>query len=167
MAGANQASAKNTFGGWFVESWDKNSLSFPNGRKAELWEDVTEDHRTIQSTSHALGHGSRWTLLRCHLHSCGLVRNEDEWPWVVSISKWRVNRVWWAVLIKAWWKIDKLTCWTAWPKERARKKYFSHFSPIATLPRIFQQVTPPKSLETFWPNYRLSIVIDLRTWRFL
>ena len=36
----------------------------------------------------------------------------------------------------------------------------THTQSIA-IPRIFQQLTPKKSLETFWPKYRLSIVIGL------
>ena len=42
-------------------------------------------------------------------------------------------------------------------KKRQKKRVF----PIATLPEIFQQLTPKKSLETFWPNYRLCISIGL------
>ena len=83
-------------------------LSPLNGRFFFIWEDVTEDRTTTQVTSHSLrGHGSRWAFQRCYLHSCGLVRNKEEWPWVVSISRSNVNRAWWAVLIKAWWNIDK------------------------------------------------------------
>ena len=52
--------------------------------------------------------------------------------------------------------LDRMT------KKRARKKYFSHFPPIATLPGIFRRITPKKSLQTFWPNYRPSIVIGLK-----
>ena len=126
-----------TIGCWCVENWDKNSPSSPHGRKTEFWEDVTEEHRTTQATSHALGHGLRWTLQRCHLHSCDLVRIEEKWPWVVSTSRSKVNCVRWAVLIKAWWKIDKLTCWTAWPKKGPEKVYFSYFFPVATLTGIF------------------------------
>ena len=105
---------ESTFGGWCVENWGNSSLSSPNGRKTKLWENLTEDHRTTHATSHALGHGSRGTLRRCHLHSCGFVRNEEQWPWVVSISRSKVNRVWWTTLIKAWWKSDRLTYWIAW-----------------------------------------------------
>ena len=46
-------------------------------------------------------------------------------------------------------------------EKEQEKKHFSHFFPIATLPGIFQQITPKKSLETFRPNYRLSSVIGL------
>ena len=44
-------------------------------------------------------------------------------------------------------------------QQRARKKHFSHIFPIATLPGNFQQIIPPKKMQTFRPNYRLSIVI--------
>ena len=37
------------------------------------------------------------------------------------------------------------------------------FSSIATLPGIFQQITPTKSLETFWTDYGLCIVIGLNS----
>ena len=50
--------------------------------------------------------------------------------------------------------LDRMT------KTRARKNICNVF-PIATLPGIFQQITSPKSLETFWPNYWLCIVIGL------
>ena len=46
-------------------------------------------------------------------------------------------------------------------QKRASKKPLSHIFPIAKLPGIFPQVTPPKSLKSFWPNYRLSIAIGL------
>ena len=46
-------------------------------------------------------------------------------------------------------------------QERARKKLFRHLFPIATLPGIFRQITSRKRLQTFRPNYRLSIVIGL------
>ena len=36
MAGADQAPEKYTFGGWYVENRDKNSLSSRNGRKTEF-----------------------------------------------------------------------------------------------------------------------------------
>ena len=49
--------------------------------------------------------------------------------------------------------LDRMT------KKRARKKYFSHFPPIATLPGMFPQITPQHILENVRPNYRLSIVI--------
>ena len=51
--------------------------------------------------------------------------------------------------------LDRIT------KKRSTKKYFNRFCPIATLPGIFQQITPKQSLEKSWPNYRLSIVIGL------
>ena len=51
--------------------------------------------------------------------------------------------------------LDRMT------QERARKKYFCHIFPIATLPGTFQQTTPKTSLQTFRPNYRLSIVVSL------
>ena len=47
------------------------------------------------------------------------------------------------------------------PKKKPLKKHRRHIFPIATLPGIFQQITPQKSLQTFRPNYRLSIVIGL------
>ena len=52
--------------------------------------------------------------------------------------------------------LDRMT------QKRARNdNYLSHFFPIATLPGIFQPITPKKTLQTFWPNYRLSTVIGL------
>ena len=39
--------------------------------------------------------------------------------------------------------------------------FFSIIFPIATLPVIFQQITPKKRLQIFRPNYGLSIVINL------
>ena len=39
--------------------------------------------------------------------------------------------------------LDRMT------QNRARKKKFSNISPIATLPGIFQQITPEKGLQTF------------------
>ena len=42
---------------------------------------------------------------------------------------------------------------------KSQKKYVNNFSPIAALPGIFQQITPKKTLQTFWPNYRPFIVI--------
>ena len=48
-------------------------------------------------------------------------------------------------------------------KERARKSILEVFFPMATSPGIFQQITPNKSLQTFWPNYRLSIAMGLST----
>ena len=50
--------------------------------------------------------------------------------------------------------LDRMT------KKRARKKV-SNIFPIATLPGIFQPITSKKSLQTFWPNYRHSIVVGL------
>ena len=46
--------------------------------------------------------------------------------------------------------LDRMT------KNEPEQKHFSHFFPIATLPRIFQQITQNQSLETCWPNYRLA-----------
>ena len=52
--------------------------------------------------------------------------------------------------------LDRMT------QKRTRKKTFlSHIFPIATLPGIFQHITPQKSLQSFRPKYRLSIVIGL------
>ena len=51
--------------------------------------------------------------------------------------------------------LDRMT------KKEPENKYLSHIFPIATLPRIFQQITPTKSSQFFLPNYRLSIVIGL------
>ena len=49
--------------------------------------------------------------------------------------------------------LDRMT------QKGAGKNYFNPFSPMATLPGILQLITPKNCLETFWPNYRLSIVI--------
>ena len=94
-------SVKNTFGGWCVEIREKTFRSSPNGKKNDFWPDLTEDHRTTQATSHAVGHRSRWTLQRYHLHSCDFVRNEEQWSWAVFISRSKVNRGWWTMLIEA------------------------------------------------------------------
>ena len=51
--------------------------------------------------------------------------------------------------------LDRMT------QERARKKRCGHIFPIATLPGIFQRITPQKTFQTFRPNYRLFIVIGL------
>ena len=59
-------------------------------------------------------------------------------------------------------KINKLTCWAARPPKEPEKEHFSHIFSIATLPGIFRQTTPKKRLQTFRPNYRLSIVIALK-----
>ena len=58
-------------------------------------------------------------------------------------------------------KNRQIDLWGRVTQKRARKKHFSHILPIATLPGIFQQITPKKRLQTFRPNYRLSIVIGL------
>ena len=53
--------------------------------------------------------------------------------------------------------LDRMT------KTRAKiNEHFSHFITIATLPGIFQHIAPTRSLETIWPNYRLSIGISLK-----
>ena len=57
-------------------------------------------------------------------------------------------------------KIDLLERMT--PKKRHTTNIKVIHFPIATLPGIFQQTTPKNSMETFWPNYRPSIVIGLR-----
>ena len=49
--------------------------------------------------------------------------------------------------------LDRMT------KKKSQKKKNQSFFPIATLPGIFQHITPPKKLETFRPNYRLSTSI--------
>ena len=49
--------------------------------------------------------------------------------------------------------LDRMT------QKRCRKNILVILSP--TLPGIFQQITPRKGLQTFWRNYRLSIVIGL------
>ena len=51
--------------------------------------------------------------------------------------------------------LDRMT-----PKKEP-EKHFSHNFPIATLPGIFQQIAPQKSLPTFRPTYRLFIAIGL------
>ena len=52
--------------------------------------------------------------------------------------------------------LDRMT------KKSQKRNILIVFFPIATLPGIFQQITAKKSLETIWPNYRLSCVIGLK-----
>ena len=123
VAGADQASVKNTFGGWCVENWDKNSLSSPNGRKTEFWEDVTKDHRTTQATSHALGHGSRWTIsdvTYTHVTLSGTKRSDHG----LSLSRDRRSIVFGG---QCWLRLDeKLKNWPVGPhdQKKSQKKVF-------------------------------------------
>ena len=56
---------------------------------------------------------------------------------------------------------EKLTIWSVgphdWWKKQKRKKKKS----LSDVTRNIQQITPPKKIYTFWPNYRLSISISL------
>ena len=47
-------------------------------------------------------------------------------------------------------KIDKLTNCAARPKKEPEKEYLNRFSPITTVPDIFQQRIAKTSLEFFW-----------------
>ena len=53
--------------------------------------------------------------------------------------------------------LDRMT-----QKRVIKEKLLSHIFPKAMLPGIFQQITTQNSLQTFWPNHRLSIVTGLR-----
>ena len=68
---------------WRLVCGKQRELSIVSQRENILY----EDQRTTRAISHALEHGSIRTLRRCHLHSCGLVRNEKGWSWVFSISR--------------------------------------------------------------------------------
>ena len=116
-----------------------------------------EDHRTTQATSHALGRGSTLALQRCHLLS--LQPCSDRGGLLVGglslISRSKVNRGCWTMLIEDWRIFDQLGRLTK--RKRARSVFINMFSLMAAGLGIFQQQIPPKTLENIWSNFRLSI----------
>ena len=59
MAGADQASGNNAFGGWNVENRDKNSQSSSNGQKEKKWGGLGFDGRQ-QDNAGNLSRPSAW-----------------------------------------------------------------------------------------------------------
>ena len=119
-----------------------------DGRPQDNTRNLSRPRAWIEMNSSALSPTLMWPCpeRRGVTMGCRYLEIEGQSCLVGSVDQGLQNR-----------KIDLLDRMT---QNRAKQKK-SHFSPIATFPGIFQQIPPKKTLQTFWRNYRPSIVIGL------